>query len=210
MPDLHRVLKKLVVVVQEAGSDGVPLDEQLCNRLSGGDLITVRTLYKTHGREQPMHGTMIMLMNEMFSSAGNAATKALFCRVKGLEHPVRFKTVDDPEYIPNDPRYGIKDPFLKDRLTTEECRAALLHMLLDLVKDVKHGNDRVIPAPGPRPELHRRDRGGLGPRAGGAPGRSEAAAGYLRVPRAGTPTQRRRRHGGPQRQAADRHLSPGP
>ena len=84
MPDLHRVLKKRVVVVQEAGSDGVPLDEQLCNRLSGGDSITVRTLYKTHGREQPMHGTMIMLMNGMFSSAGNAATKALFCRVKGL------------------------------------------------------------------------------------------------------------------------------
>lgn len=119
-PDLHRVLKKRVIVVQEAGSDGVvQLDEQLCNRLSGGgDSITVRTLFKTHGREQPMHGTMVMLMNDMFSSAGNAATRVLFYRVKGIEHPVKFKTQDDPEYVPNDPRYAIKDPFLKDKLTT--------------------------------------------------------------------------------------------
>ena len=107
-----------MVVVQGAGNNANQLDEQLLNKLSGGDSITVRTLCKTHGREQPVHFALTMLTNETFSPAGNAATKALFCRVTGLEHPVRFKTVDDPEFVADDPRCAVKDPFLKDKLRT--------------------------------------------------------------------------------------------
>ena len=155
-PDLHRLLKKRVVVVQEAGNDANPPDEQLLNRLSGGDSIAVRTLHKTHEREQPVAFTLLMLMNEMFSSAGNAASKALFYRVKGIEFPVQFKTEDDPEYVPDDPRYAIKDPSLKDKLRTgpdpdpeakdSRYRDALLYMLLDLVPTLQRGNGVKIPA----------------------------------------------------------------
>ena len=52
-----------VVVVQGAGNNANQLDEQLLNKLSGGESITVRTLYKTHGREQPVPFTLMMLMN---------------------------------------------------------------------------------------------------------------------------------------------------
>ena len=131
------------------------VDEQLLNRLSGGDSIAVRTLHKTHEREQPMHGTMMMLMNEMFPPcSGNAATKALFLRVKGVHFPVQFKTEDDPEHVADDPHCAVKDPSLKDKLRTGpapesggmECRDALLYMLLDLVPALERGNTVKIPA----------------------------------------------------------------
>ena len=66
-------------MVVVAGNNANQLDEQLLNKLSGGDPITVQTLCKTHGREQPVHFALMMLMNEMFSPAGNAATDTRRC-----------------------------------------------------------------------------------------------------------------------------------
>ena len=69
---------------------------------------------------------------------------------------MRFKTVDDPEFVADDPRCAIKGPFLKDKLRAGpnpdpeagnwRCRNAFLCMLLDRIGGLARGNDIVIHA----------------------------------------------------------------